>query len=136
MSLIDNIKNAYPTRGNDRSRAVAIKYAQLQPEAERQGLPTGGNDSPENQHPSSPEEISDAQLREAVDEIAQHMAETNHRLRFQVDEHSNRAVVTVFDEKSGDIVRQIPSQEVLQLARHVQEMRVSGGTSVLFDKKA
>jgi flagellar protein FlaG len=45
------------------------------------------------------------------------MIENRRALRFQVDESSGDMVITVLNPETGEIVRQIPSPEVLAMAR-------------------
>lgn len=52
----------------------------------------------------------------------------NNSLRFRVDDSIDRPVVTVVDEDSGAVVRQLPSEEVMRIARSIDSMR-----GVLFD---
>jgi len=47
------------------------------------------------------------------------MSETQRSLRFQVDEASGRTVITVLDEITKEVVRQIPSPELLTVMRHL-----------------
>ncbi|HAF94310.1 MAG TPA: flaG [Pseudomonas sp.] len=42
-------------------------------------------------------------------------------LDFSVDEASGRVVVQVIDSESGTLIRQIPSEEVLKLAEHLED---------------
>ncbi|MCC5870569.1 MAG: flagellar protein FlaG [Gammaproteobacteria bacterium] len=55
-------------------------------------------------------------LEIAVDQINQALAQARRELAFSVDEHSGRTVVRVIDAGSGEVVRQMPSEEVLKLA--------------------
>jgi len=49
------------------------------------------------------------------------------QLRFRVDTDVNRVVVQVLDAQSGEVVRQIPREEALQLARDVLDNRPRDG---------
>jgi flagellar protein FlaG len=42
-------------------------------------------------------------------------------LEFSVDEDSGRDVIKVIDKKSGDIIKQYPSEEVLSLVSKLSE---------------
>ncbi|MBD2837638.1 flagellar protein FlaG [Pseudomonas sp. JM0905a] len=44
-------------------------------------------------------------------------------LSFRVDDSSGRIVVEVRDQSSGEVIRQIPSEEALQLLKHLEEAR-------------
>jgi flagellar protein FlaG len=48
------------------------------------------------------------------------MAERERSLIFRVDEASGRTVITVLDATTQEVVRQIPSEEVLVLARALE----------------
>lgn len=61
-----------------------------------------------------------AQLeREQLEELAARMEELagsfNRGLKFSVDEDSGRQVVTVVDNRSGETIRQIPTEELLDI---------------------
>ncbi|MCQ4225578.1 flagellar protein FlaG [Stutzerimonas stutzeri] len=44
-------------------------------------------------------------------------------LDFSIDEASGRVVVQVIDSESSTLIRQIPSEEVLKLAEHLEDFR-------------
>ena len=52
-------------------------------------------------------------------------------LEFRVDEESGRTIITVRNKETGEIVRQIPAEEVLAMAHAVAE-----GGAVLLDSTA
>jgi len=52
-------------------------------------------------------------------------------VNFSVEDSSGRVVVKVTDASSGDVIRQIPSEEALQLAESLDEVR-----SLLFKAEA
>lgn len=51
-------------------------------------------------------------------------------LQFSVHKASGKMMVTVVDESSGKVVREIPSREILELAARMDEM-----VGMIFDKK-
>ena len=53
------------------------------------------------------------------------------RWDFNLDEDSGRVVINVTEATSGDVIRQIPSEEALRLAENLSEIR-----SVLFEAEA
>ena len=77
-------------------------------------------------------------IEEASRDIEQFLQSQNRSLAFSVDETTNRSVVTVTESGSGDVIRQIPSEEVLRLAERLEELRSDVGSSVgvLFDNRA
>ena len=75
-------------------------------------------------------ERNGAQLDAAVAKVESFLKVQNRDLAFTIDEETNRSVVTVKDSQSGDVIRQIPSEEVLKLAERIQELQQDVGNSV------
>jgi flagellar protein FlaG len=59
-------------------------------------------------------------VKHAVERLNEIMSSTRRALRFQVDESSGRTVITVINEKTNEVVRQIPSEELLAIARSLE----------------
>ncbi|QPG04964.1 flagellar protein FlaG [Salinimonas marina] len=76
---------------------------------------------------SKPQE---ADIDVAVEEIESFLQIQNRNLAFSVDEETKRSVVTVKDSASGDVIRQIPSEEVLRLAERIKDLQQDIGSSV------
>ena len=49
------------------------------------------------------------------------MQNITRELNFSVDEELNRFIVTVLDQETGEIIRQIPSEDMLELARKLAD---------------
>jgi flagellar protein FlaG len=59
-----------------------------------------------------------AQSAQSVAErIRQYLRESGRELDFRVDEDTNRMVVVVRDRHTGEVIRQIPAEEILRIAR-------------------
>jgi flagellar protein FlaG len=67
----------------------------------------------------------------AVATIQDFVQTVRRDLNFSLEEGSGRVVVKVTDAGSGDVIRQIPSEEALQLAENLSEVR-----SLLFKAEA
>ncbi|WP_346351805.1 flagellar protein FlaG [Oceanimonas sp. AH20CE76] len=76
-------------------------------------------------------DLSGEQLEQMAEQMDSFIGTFNRGLKFRVDEDSGRNVVTVVDNDSGDIIRQIPTEELLQVITRLAE--ASGG---LIDTKA
>ena len=63
------------------------------------------------------------ELRELVDEANQNQQVRSSNLHFSVDEGSNRNVVRIEDSETGELIRQIPSEEMVALAEALSEQR-------------
>ena len=63
---------------------------------------------------------------QAIDEIVSRLNDTlstsNVDLSFSVDRSSHQVVVEVKDAKTGEVIRQIPSDEMLRVAQNIQTM--------------
>ncbi|OUV99920.1 MAG: hypothetical protein CBD16_07230, partial [Betaproteobacteria bacterium TMED156] len=68
-------------------------------------------------------------LQQAVKEINLELASMQSEIGFSVDFETNKDVVTVTRKDSGEIVRQIPSETVLNIAHSIEKLK-----GVLFDK--
>ncbi|MFT5712532.1 MAG: flagellar protein FlaG [Glaciecola sp.] len=70
------------------------------------------------------EELSETEaLEEVVMQLSEVMSLMNKGLAFSVDEDSGSAIVKVMDINSGEIIRQIPSDEALELAQKLQDVK-------------
>ena len=70
-------------------------------------------------------------IREMIRELEEALPAASNSLTFRVDEVLDRPIITVVDQKSGEIVRTLPSDEVLRVAHNIEKMR-----GILFDKPA
>ena len=57
---------------------------------------------------------------ESANEIGQML---KRKLNFSIDERTERVVVKIVDEESGEVVRQVPPQEMLRIAAHLKQLR-------------
>lgn len=70
-------------------------------------------------------------VEEAISSIQQFTQSIQRNLDFALDESSGRVVVKVTDALSGDVIRQIPTEDALRLAESLEEAR-----SLLFKAEA
>ena len=68
-------------------------------------------------------------LQQAVEQINSELTSLQSDIGFSVDFETNKNVVTVTRKDSGEVVRQIPSETVLNVARNIEKLK-----GVLFDK--
>lgn len=77
------------------------------------------------------QEASREEVEDAVATIQEFVQSVRRSINFAVDDGSGRVVVKVTDAGSGDVIRQIPSEEALKLAENLSEVR-----SLLFKAEA
>ena len=82
-------------------------------------------------------DVSVEQIETAAAQLSEFVQTNNRQLNFSVDEGSNKQVVKVTDSQSGDVIRQIPSEEILKLSERLQDLQTEVGTAVglLFNKQ-
>ena len=64
-----------------------------------------------------------SELDTAVEKIQQFVNTTASDIKFSIDEDSGRTVIKVIDRETKDVIRQIPSQEVLDLAQALGKLQ-------------
>jgi flagellar protein FlaG len=70
---------------------------------------------------STGDTATQAEVIEALSSITQYMDSHSRELHFQLDENVNGPIITVLDRETQEIVRQIPTEEVIQVARYIAE---------------
>ena len=68
-------------------------------------------------------------IKSAVETLNLTMKKIPTSLAFSVDSASNRVVVQVTNEETGEVVRTLPGEAVLQIARNLESLK-----GVLFDE--
>lgn len=63
-----------------------------------------------------------AQVTQAVKSINKTMENLSQGLEFSVDTDSRRTVVKVVDQKTKEVIRQIPTEEALQIAKALDQV--------------
>ena len=91
-----------------RSQTSVIPAASMQPGQEAEGKNA----------------VSAADLAEPIQRI--NVAMSQRGLEFDIRQESDRVVTRVIDRESGDVIRQIPAEEVLRLAERLDELQQGG----------
>ncbi|HEY9900166.1 MAG TPA: flagellar protein FlaG [Pantanalinema sp.] len=89
----------------DRAQVAAI------PLAAQQNAEQGDNAKP----------VGKQMLAQAVDQVDQLMTTFNESLRFKVHEDTKRTIVTVVNQDTGEVIREIPSEKFLDLVAMFQK---------------
>ncbi|MBF6990363.1 MULTISPECIES: flagellar protein FlaG [Cupriavidus] len=64
-----------------------------------------------------------AEALAALGELADVLETTSIGLRFEIDEDTNRIITKVIDKETGDLIRQMPTEEVLRIARAMNKLQ-------------
>ncbi|MED5443856.1 MAG: flagellar protein FlaG [Pseudomonadota bacterium] len=70
----------------------------------------------------SPTQMIDA-VKAAVETLNARMKDSSRSLEFSMDEVARRSVIRVIDKSSGDIIRQLPNEDVLRAVRNIELLR-------------
>ncbi len=91
--------------------------------------PVAGNKVKSDENREVPEDsqkaavVSRTELDSAV-ELANKIGQSlKRKLNFSIDEATERVVVKIIDEDTGEIVRQVPPQEMLRIAAHLKQLQ-------------
>ncbi len=67
-------------------------------------------------------EAAPVEIETAVEQINESMQSQSVGVRFEIDRETDRLVVKVVDRTSGELIRQMPSEEVLRIAKLLGKM--------------
>lgn len=76
-------------------------------------------------------EAMQKQLQDVVEMLNKQLAQNASNLGFSVDRVANRHVVTVVDQQSGEVIREIPGEAVLRIAHNIESLK-----GILYSKTA
>ena len=68
-------------------------------------------------------------LADVVARLNESMKSSSKELNFSVDEVSKRIMVSVTDRRTGEVIRQVPSEAILKVAHNIEALK-----GVIFDK--
>jgi flagellar protein FlaG len=98
--------------------------APAQPEAKAGSLPPEAPKRAEatQESRSNSREESEKAVREAVENIQNFVAQSTRDITFSIDESAG-FMVKVIDRNSQDVIRQIPSEEVVAIAKALDKLQ-------------
>jgi uncharacterized FlaG/YvyC family protein len=90
------------------------------------GVTINSGEALKNTEDNSVSQKQAGNLQVAVSQINDYVQNLQRDLQFTVDEATGKDVVTVIDSESKEVIRQLPSEEALVLARRLAENRDAG----------
>jgi flagellar protein FlaG len=72
---------------------------------------------------AGPNEETDAHVEHAVEKIQEAVNSLAQNLKFSIDEETGKTVVKVMDVQTEEVIRQIPSQEAITIARTLDKIQ-------------
>ena len=101
----------------------AQSMSQVQAVATRVGAPAPARQQSTAPAPASTAPVETAgAVREAVAAINRAAKSLNNSIQLSLDDRSGRAIVRVVDSETGQLIRQIPTEEVLDLRRALDKI--------------
>lgn len=80
-------------------------------------------DIPVRQEGQSAQPETVEQLKKAIDSVQQYIEPFNSDLEFSVNDKTDRLIVTVIDSETKEVIRQIPSKEMLAIAEALDSIK-------------
>lgn len=102
-----------PQQQEEENTALSMREANAKEETER-GMPVGEEEA---------REAEKMRAQQAADDISDLLASMPKSLNLSVDEDLGRIVVKVMDPETKEVIKQIPSEEALELAKSLSKMR-------------
>lgn len=114
-----------------------VQQAQTQPASPAgKALPQEGKDMPSVAIKAAPPvpEFQKMDLDKAIAELQEFVDGLGRSLSFNRDDSINRSVITVRDTQTNQVVRQIPSEEVIAISRQIRDEMMEMRAGLLMDK--
>lgn len=114
-----------PTATSFKSSSDRQSGASGLPQAVRSGTPFPANDtrSASDANGNSNGGSSENQVTDAVEKLSKFVASIRPEISFSVDQSSGTRVVKIMDSQSKEVLRQIPSEEAIQLAQALDKLQ-------------
>lgn len=78
---------------------------------------------PQTADQTKPREAAPEQLQKTVDELQRKVQASTPNLQFSIDHDTGKTVIKVVDTNTNEVIRQLPPEEMLQLAKEIDRMR-------------
>ncbi len=115
MTTSNSSSNKTDAKAQQAVAANSVKSEEVQKLADDE-VTLGGKDVPAVSAKKEPEQLSSA-----IEQLNDYIQTVDRKLQFKVDEDSGQAIVTVLDASSDTVIRQIPDDVVIKLARSIEQ---------------
>ena len=116
------------------SLPIPARVRAAEPAAAAVGAVESGRSSVSQVRPSSDTALTlDAMresFRESVEAANERLSSRGTSISMAIDKATDTVIVQIKDQQSGDTVRQIPSQQALQISRNIERL-----TGIMIDQK-
>ena len=107
LTTSDSPSNTSPSSRDGRSLDATQKNSQLNNQPEHPLATDKANSADETVKPQFDEAMAE--------KMAMYFQNVNRELKFEVDNEGGEPIVIIIDKDSGDVIRQVPAQELLDI---------------------
>lgn len=127
--MVDTIQNIGSAIGSDPGAAAAVnlnRNTQSEKEASVKAANLGGSKkaAPVKTQPSADVSGVVADINKIVYQVA------TTKISFDIDEETGQSIIRVLNRETGDIIRQLPTEELLNLISKMEQLR-----GLIFDRE-
>ena len=126
-----SVQNSEAARLQGTQSVSPVPIAQNADKVQRNESAARGQDLPPNQVEEAEKPANVEQVETAVSKISDFVQNFQRDLLFSIDKDSDRLVVKVVDSETQEVIRQIPSEETLRIAK-----RLDAADSLIFREQA
>lgn len=113
------------------SLPLAIERPQIQPDPAVKvtasgNAELGGNAAQSGQSNPSAAGAAENSLEEALNKVNESMQAWSTGIRFEVDDDTERMVVKLVNNETGDVIRQVPSEAMLRVTKMITQLQGGG----------
>jgi flagellar protein FlaG len=73
--------------------------------------------------PADKKSVDRKAIEQTIAKIREAIGPANASLKIEIDPDSDQVIVKVLDDQSGELIRQIPSQEMVEIAKRLDTMQ-------------
>ena len=117
---IDSLRAAPPPRVTSPPELSVTQSSQANSERRISSVGSSVASADTKKSDSNPDPL---QVQEAVEKLSSFVKNIRSEISFTVDESSGTQVVQVLDSQSKEVIRQIPSEEAIQLAQALNKFQ-------------
>jgi flagellar protein FlaG len=74
--------------------------------------------------PAPEAESASPKIEQIAERLESYIRSVSRSLEFKVDANSGRTIISVLDAETGDLIRQIPNEEVVRFAELAEEQTI------------
>jgi len=108
---------------NDLASSTATFPKKVAQAAVNEGSVTSAPAQRQASETKTSEPATSVKVEDAVSQIAKFVSQTQSEISFSVDKESGIDVVKVIDSRTKDVIRQIPSEEVIAIAQALDKLQ-------------